>query len=368
MPGATLDIEDASALIAWLQSTGRIEPFEVPRIQILHGGVSNRTVRVQRTNGECWVLKQALERLRVPTEWRSSPARVHREALGMRWLARLVPAGSVPEFLFEEESVHVIAMQAVPEPHTNWKTLLLAGVVEDWAVVEFARLLACIHSRSVAEVWRPNLQNAFRDRSFFEGLRLEPFYQFTSAQVPAAAAFLEPLIAESRRIQTALVHGDYSPKNILVRHRQLILLDHEVIHWGDPMFDVGFAMAHFLCKAARGSGHRDAFLGAVERFWSEYQACVDPSLADEASRQRALRHALGCALARVAGRSQVEYLTNRQKEIQRRWICRQSMNPPVDGSDLIKSFPMDQPETSAVDALDPNDGPGHGPAHRDRIG
>ena len=70
-----LNIEQPGPLVNWLRSTGRIDSQETPGISVLAGGVSNRTVRVDRGRGETWVLKQALERLRVPVEWCCRPER-----------------------------------------------------------------------------------------------------------------------------------------------------------------------------------------------------------------------------------------------------------------------------------------------------
>ena len=62
---ASLDIENHVALLIYLRERGRIEAGETPRMRDLGGGVSNRVVLVERKNGEDWVLKQALEKLRV---------------------------------------------------------------------------------------------------------------------------------------------------------------------------------------------------------------------------------------------------------------------------------------------------------------
>src|SRR5205085_211857 len=108
------------------------------------------------------------------------------------------------------------------------------------------------------------------DTSFFESLRLEPYYAYTAERVPAARAFLNGLIAETRSNPVALVHGDFSPKNILVRSNKLVLLDHEVIHFGDPAFDLGFSLTHLLSKANHLSEHRDRFGKAAIRYWNAY--------------------------------------------------------------------------------------------------
>ena len=51
-----LDIEQPGALVAYLQREGRIAADEEPRVEVLAGGVSNRTVLVERHSGEAWVV------------------------------------------------------------------------------------------------------------------------------------------------------------------------------------------------------------------------------------------------------------------------------------------------------------------------
>ena len=91
-----------------------------------------------------------------------------------------------------------------------------------------------------------------------------------------SADFYRRLISDTRRRRLTLVHGDYSPKNILVRDGRLVLLDHEVIHFGEPAFDLGFAMAHLLSKAHHLPRFRDEFAEATEIFWSSYLLTPSP--------------------------------------------------------------------------------------------
>jgi 5-methylthioribose kinase len=331
-----LDIEQPDQLLAWLRETGRVGAAERPGFQTLAGGVSNRAVLVRRENGEAWVLKQALDRLRVAVEWFSSPERAHREALGMRWLAELAPEGAIPRLLFEDHEHHVIAMTAVPEPHENWKTLLLEEGPRAEHVSQSGRILGGIHRAAAAR--SAELEAAFADRSYFEALRLEPFYEFAAAHAPRAASFLPALVAETRALRQTLVHGDYSPKNILVRQGRMILLDHEVIHWGDPAFDVGFATAHLLSKGHARPSRRAAFGEAASAFWNAYAEAAGPRFNGIAARERAIRHALGCLLARVAGRSQVEYLDPAGRLRQRDAVLELMAAPPRDFGALANRF------------------------------
>ncbi len=330
-----LDIERPEALIAYLRATRRIGADESPGVRVLAGGVSNRTVRVERPGGEAWVLKQALAKLRVAGDWSSPPERSGREALGMRHLADLAPPGTIARFVFEDPEHHLLAMQAVPEPHENWKTALLGGRVEDAHVRAFGSLLGTVHGR--ASERRSELEPVFADRSFFESLRVEPYYLFAADRVPTAAGFLRDLVEETRAARFTLVHGDFSPKNVLVRRDRLVLLDHEVIHFGDGAFDVGFALSHLLSKAHHVSYARGAFVRAAGLFWEAYAAAAAP-VAWPGFEARATRHAIACLLARVDGRSPLEYLDESERGRQRQAALALVARPPGTTGDLGPRF------------------------------
>lgn len=310
-----MDIEKPDELLNYLRHTQRLNADEHPAMRVLQGGVSNRAVWVSRASGEQWVLKQALPKLRVAVDWFSPPERIAREALGMRWLGTLLPDGAVPELLFEDPSEYLLCMTAVPEPHRNWKTMLLAGELEPDHVRQFASLLGAMHRGGVHRA--PEAEAAFGDTSFFESLRLEPYYAYTATRVPDAEPFLNALIRDTRATRLSIAHGDYSPKNILVHNDRLVLLDHEVIHFGDPAFDLGFSLTHLLSKARHVEGMREAFISASHQYWKAYLETVSDRDWRERIEERAVRHTLGCLLARVDGRSPLEYLTNEERTAQR---------------------------------------------------
>ena len=281
---------------------------------------------LRRPSGESWVLKQALAKLRVAVDWFSDPQRIHREAAGIRWLQRLAPAGSVPALLFEDFDHRLLAMEAVPEPHDNWKTLLLAGRVDSGLIERFGALLGTIH-RNAGELLA-ELESDFGDRSFFEALRLEPYYLYSARQVPEAAGFLEALVADTRRQRLTLVHGDYSPKNILIHAGRPVLLDHEVIHLGDPAFDLGFSLTHLLAKAHHLRALRNAFRQGALRMWRSYlEALADVPWRAELE-ARAVRHTLACLLARARGRSPLEYLDEPARAAQQEAVMTLIDAPP----------------------------------------
>jgi 5-methylthioribose kinase len=333
---AELDIEQPSALLEYLRRTGQVAADEEPAIRILAGGVSNRTVRVERASGEAWVIKQALAKLRVQVDWFSPPERIHREALGLRWLERIAPVGTTTPLVFEDHEHHLMAMKAVPQPHENWKSMLLAGRLEEGHVSQFARLLGTIHRRGHER--RAEVQSVFADRGYFESLRLEPYYGYTATQVTSAATFLTELIAATLARRDTIVHGDYSPKNVLVHDGRLVLLDHEVIHFGDPGFDLGFSLTHLLSKAHHIPDKRADFAAAAVAYWTTYwETLGDVPFGDELE-ARAVRHTLGCLLARVRGRSPLEYMDADERRRQANTVVRLMGAPPMTVADLVDRF------------------------------
>jgi aminoglycoside phosphotransferase (APT) family kinase protein len=329
-----IDIEDPAQLRAYLAARRVTRQSESIEITLLHGGVSNRTVHIQHGQSEM-VLKQALPKLRVAVDWFSDPRRIHIEAQGLRALNALLP-GSTPELIFEDPAQDLLAMRAVPKPHDNFKTLLLRGPPQPDRVRQFADLLADMHRRAFGS--RDQLRSTFADRSFFESLRIEPYYQYTAEQVPQAASFLQSLIRTTRATSLTLVHGDYSPKNILIHSGRLVLLDHEVIHWGDPAFDVGFSITHLLSKAHHCIAHRDGLLHAAHAYWTRY----DGQLGDVPWRKQldraGARHTMACLLARCRGRSPLEYLDEQKRAHQARIVLALLEHPPASLHTLIDAF------------------------------
>ncbi|TML88493.1 MAG: aminoglycoside phosphotransferase family protein [Actinobacteria bacterium] len=320
-----LDIDDLSSLTSYLRRGGWIAAGERPRARILPGGVSNKTVLVER-DGEAWVLKQALAKLRVPVDWFSDPIRIHREASALRWFEELAP-GAAPKLVFEDRDEHVLCMEAVPEPHENWKDKLLDGRVDRDDVRQFGALLGDVHRRSAARL--DALEPEFGDRSFFESLRIEPYYLYTAERVPAAAPFLLALVDETRPIAAALTHGDFSPKNVLVYQGRPKLLDYEVAHIGDPAFDLGFSLAHLLSKARHLPRVRNELLASVDLYWTAYREAVADAPFVDGLEERAVRHACACLLARARGRSQLEYLSDEAKDRQAADVVRMLPGPPT---------------------------------------
>jgi 5-methylthioribose kinase len=304
MPSSIPDIESAPELRLYLENTRQISPANLLRIQNLHGGVSNKTVQVFFQDGQSWVLKQALTKLRVAENWTSHPDRIFREAMAMRWFEAHLPSGRVPKLIFEDQTNHIIAMEAVMAPFANLKGQLLQGIIDpDWWAGA-GQLLALMHQSGAESSQIPEL---FLDRHFFQTLRVEPYYLATGQAIPESGPFLQQLIQDTHNAAYTLTHGDFSPKNLLIKDGTLILLDHEVIHFGDGTFDLGFFTSHLLSKANHLRDRGKAFLAGIQDFWTNYQKEIGDW--DALKEGRAIRHGIACLLARVVGLSPLEYLS-----------------------------------------------------------
>lgn len=331
----TLNIENEAELKRYLNSKGYVRQQEKLQVKILRGGVSNRAVWLQRENGSSWVLKQALEKLRVQVDWFSHPRRIRQEALALEWFAKFCPKGSVPQLIFFDSSEHLLAMKAVATPHENYKTQLLNEIIHLSYFEQLGSLLGSIHTQ--AEQNLRAVSTAFAEYSFFESLRLEPYYEYTAEQLPTASTFLHQLCHACRSHRYTLVHGDYSPKNILIHEDRLVLLDYEVAHYGDGTFDVGFVMTHLLSKAHHVANARSLLIKGAELFWQAYSTLVaDKWDADKES--RAVDHTLACLLARVHGRSPLEYLNEQEKKLQTKIALELIENRPHRMPELIERF------------------------------
>jgi len=302
-------LTDATAVRAFLATYMGVDPVTAA-IEFLSGGVSSAVVRVT-TGGDCFVIKQALPQLRVEATWMSRPERSGIEARCAEVLERLVP-GSVPRVLRVVPEAHAFAMECAPAGSETWKEHLMRGAVD----VEMARaagvLLGRIHS-TTADV--RELASEFADTSFFVELRIEPYLHHAALLHPELAEELGALSTGLSAPGLCLVHGDYSPKNLLVTPEGgLLLLDHEVAHWGQPSFDVAFALSH-LCLKAVHFPKAGEYLLAATAFLKAYRAAS--SVVDAATGTMCGGLIAGLMLARVDGKSPVEYLADGDRDLVR---------------------------------------------------
>lgn len=309
---------DRQAIRSVLQHMGLLQDGQPLQVSALTGGVSSNILKVTTDKGE-FCLKQALPTLKVAKEWHAPLERVFAEIDWMKTIAAIRP-DAVPHIVGVDKSRLCFVMDYLPAGRfPNWKTRLLAGDIDPGFAAELGELLGTIHS-STAHNQELARQFAYDDNFF--SLRLDPYLGEIARQHPHYADTINDVLERTRNIRIALVHGDISPKNILCGPSGPAILDAECAWYGDPAFDAAFCLNHFLLKAAHADEperqHRlMQCFHALGEAWLN-GAKWEPSSALEA-RTAALLPCL--LLARVDGKSPVEYLNEQAASHVRRAAC-----------------------------------------------
>jgi aminoglycoside phosphotransferase (APT) family kinase protein len=297
-PAGLLSVDTVSA---YLQRRGLAAAGSDVQARTLGGGVSNIVLAAQ-AGGRRVVVKQSLPQLRVADEWLAKRERALTEAAALRWAATLTP-DAVPSVYDVDTGAYAITIARAADEWHDWKQLLLTGDIDPAVATRLGEVLAAWHGASgAARV----VAAQFDDAEAFDQLRVDPYYRAIMARHPGLASEIAGYIDRMQSTHRCVVHGDYSPKNVLVGVGGMWVIDFEVAHLGDPAFDLAFMLNHLLLKAM----HRPADTNAYERcafaFWNAYRARVPAGFAGPTS--YVLGH-VGCLmLARVDGKSPAEYL------------------------------------------------------------
>ena len=307
---------------AYLKRKGWVSPGEPLQVSALPGGVSNHVWSVASPRGR-WVLKQPLPKLATDIDWVADVRRIQREEATMRLLGAMLPAGAVPEVVFADAEQNVCVMTSAPPGAQSWKERLMDGVFEPFVAHAAGLLLRRIQEGSQSVDART--RRSFMDLSFFEQLRLDPFHRFLARRYPALQGSICRLVEELQSRQECLVHGDFSPKNMLIDRRGVIvLLDFEVAHWGCALYDVSYCLGHLMLKGWV-LGREAQALGMIQEFLRGYGRAV----------AGLVPHLGLMLLARLDGKSPMPYLQGdalraRIREVAIDWIRRPTGEEPLE--------------------------------------
>jgi len=299
-----IDANLSTELTQSLRKMGLVERDEEPNYVALAGGVSSDIWRADLRRGTVCV-KRALAKLRVQMDWSAPVERNQYEIAWFRAVAEVVP-DAVPKVLGTDTARGLFVMEYLPpESYRLWRTELRAGRANTAIAGQVGRLLARIHAATSS---RADIAVMFQTDHIFHAIRLEPYFEATARKHPDLAGQLNRLVNTTAAVKHALVHGDVSPKNILIGPAGPVFLDAECAWHGDPAFDLAFCLNHLLLKCLWTPKSASDFLGCFDSMCNTYCAGVTwESTADLEARAAALLPAL--FLARVDGKSPVEYLT-----------------------------------------------------------
>ena len=280
------------------------QPEDVIGVTPLTGGVASDIAKVDLTNGSICV-KFALPKLKVSENWE---APVHRNAAEYAWLelAAHVHPQSAVQLYGRSATQHGFAMEFISGDDVYlWKTAMLEGKHPKGEAAAVGDLLGKLHSASTKKTFDAT---PFQNHDDFFALRLEPYLMFTATRHPDVADKLFALATYLKTANRVLVHGDVSPKNILFRGSGPIILDAECATMGDASFDLAFCINHLILKAVHLPHIRMALLNSIHAFWSAYALYIKWEAAS-AIEERVCKLLPALMLARVDGKSPVEYLS-----------------------------------------------------------
>ena len=273
----------------------------------LGGGVSNVVLGVEADSRQ-FVVKQALSRLRVADEWLAKRERAVTEAVALDVAGRVTP-DAVPAVHDVDPATCVIVIDRAPADWVDWKQNLLVGQVDLEVAARLGYLLATWHGLDASTM------SALDDPEAFEQLRTDPYYRTVARRIPELAPAIDALLGRMAGTPRCFVHGDFSPKNVLVGRDGLWVIDFEVAHLGDPAFDVAFLTTHLILKAVHRAAERTAYARAAEQFWGAYLADATDL---PGGTSHVLQHVGALLVARVDGKSPAEYLTSPEGTLVRR--------------------------------------------------
>lgn len=284
----------------YLLERGLVSTTEPLDVAELVGGVSATVIAV-RGPGVAMVVKQALPRLKVDDEWLAKQERTLTEAAAMQLCGELTP-GAVPRVLDVDPQAYVVVLELVPEEARNWQEEIAHGRVHPsfgpWA----GETLGTWHARTTDD----EVAARFDDFEAFEQLRLRPFHETVVQRLPEAAVPVEGCLADLRESRSCLVHGDYAKKNMLVAVHRGWVLDFEVAHVGNPVFDLGFFLSFVVLSAIRWPALAESLEQLGRGFLAGYAASSGTDLAEDVAQVTA--HTASLVLARTDGTSPAQFL------------------------------------------------------------
>lgn len=273
----------------------------------LTGGVSNVVLAVRDREGRDLVVKQSLERLKVAAEWSAPQRRILAEASGLQIMREVEPTAA-PAVIETDPERMVLVIEGAPAGSDDWKTILLGDDIDATVAARVGELSGRLHAMTATRPLPPNLES---DRESFEALRLDPYHLEVARRMPELDREIRAVVEKIRETRECLVHGDLSPKNMLILpDGRIWFIDFEVAHRGDPVFDVAFLLTHLLLKAVRAPHRAKEFTVLMTVFLEAYRAA-----SGRRPEEPHLLAQIGClVLARIVGKSPVDYLSPAQRD------------------------------------------------------
>ena len=307
-----IDISKEQVLVDYLKARNIINEQDGYTYHYCGGGVSC-TVVFLYTGKKQMIVKQALAQLKTKEVWECDPNRMNIEYESNRIYHELMP-DCAPEVYFYDPENYIYGREAVPEDWRMWKTDLLEGDLNFAEAEKVINTLVTVHNECAK---REDVARIFADKDIFYYLRVSPYIEFVVKRYPQLGKLSKEVIDFLMNTSCTLIHGDFSPKNIMVNGRSVSVLDYEVAHYGHPAFDIAFFSTHFVLKAVKHKNWAGAYLTMLCDMMDIYFKKVS-CMGCEQLEESYVKTWAFIILARVDGKSPAEYITEEDKELIRK--------------------------------------------------
>jgi len=326
-----IDISNEDVLKQYLLNKNHIETGDDCSITYCGGGVSG-TVAFVKASGREMIVKQALAKLKVAEEWLCDPNRMQIEMKSNEIYYRHVPENT-PEVYFYDHDNYIFGREAAPEHALMWKSNLMDGVLDMVIAEKVMRSLVIIHNECAKD---KEVAEFFADKTIFHDLRISPYIKFILHKHTRLTEYAQPVINGLMESAITLVHGDYSPKNVMQDGRKVYLMDFEVAHYGHPSFDLGFLSNHLILKSVYNRRFGAAYISMLRHMLNLY--FDEMNYMDKSSLEVSYLKLLPLLMiARVDGKSPVEYLTaSADKELVRKMAYAIIDNQAFNRKEMLK--------------------------------
>jgi len=284
----------------WLDT---INQEKIVQYKKLAGGVSSEVYHV-RTNKNNYCIKRSLKRLLVKKKWIANTNRIKFEYLWLKHCQNILKRNIPNTYEFNDKKKYIVMEYLKTSQYKTLKQLFFKRIININTIKLISKHLYKIHSNSsnykTKKIFEGNYKN-------FYDLRLDPYFNEVGRVYPKYKEYIKKINENYIKNSSTLVHGDFSPKNILVDKNKIIYLDAECCNFGDPVFDLVFFTNHLLIKSIFLRDKSQEFIKLYLSFYKEYLSNLSTKNFNSYI-DRIIKMTPIMLLSRIDGKSPVEYI------------------------------------------------------------